>query len=200
VHALKAGEDVLLMPTDPRTARDGIVRAVASGRLDQARLDQAATRMVAMLLHQRDSTQRPRRPGTSGAASQRLSSAALTSVAGPCSGRVVGAKVRVSGPASAVARFRAAAASYGLPVAGRKKTRATTVRLVGYPNASVRGDVVVALDTPYVLGRSQARLAKVATFGDTPEAMRSLVAFLVGKGAAPGHLPVAVAGVARSGC
>jgi beta-N-acetylhexosaminidase len=64
----------------------------------------------------------------------------------------------------------------------------------------VRGDVVVALDTPYVLGRSAAARARLATFGDTPEAMGALVSVLLGRATAPGHLPVPVAGVARDGC
>ena len=42
------------------------------------------------------------------------------------------------------------------------------MRLVGYPSRAVRGDVVVAMDTPYVLGRSAARRSRLATFGETP--------------------------------
>ena len=206
VRALNAGEDVLLMPPDPRAARDGIVAAVHSGRLDQARLDQAATRMVALLLHQHGGPQRPRAPGTSGALSGRLSAAAITSVSGPCSGRLVGRQVKVTGPATAVAGFRSAAASAGLRIAPRPKSRkkprvhATTVRLVGFPSRSVRGDVVVSMDTPYVLGRSTARVAKLATFGETPGAMRALVSVLLGRSRAPGQLPVHVANLPRSHC
>jgi beta-N-acetylhexosaminidase len=206
VRALKAGEDVLLMPPDPRAARDGIVTAVRDGRLDQARLDQAAIRMVALLLHQRGGPQRPRPAGSSGAVSARLSAAAITSVSGPCSGRLVGRQVQVTGPSSAVARFRSAAAAAGLRTAAgpkgakRPRVRPTTVRLVGSPSASVRGDVVVAMDTPYVLGRSLARVAKIATFGETAGAMRALVSVLLGRATAPGHLPVSVADVPRPGC
>ncbi len=208
VRAVRAGEDVVLMPPDPRAARDGLVAAVREGRLSQARLDQAATRMVALLLHQRAGTHRPRPAGSSGAVSQRLSAAAITSVAGACSGRLVGRRVRVTGPASAVARFRAASASAGLKVVarkqkkakGRKKVPATTVRLVGHGSGPVRGDVVVALDTPYVLGRSTARRAKIATYGDSAGAMNVLVAVLLGRSQAPGQLPVEVPGVSRHGC
>lgn len=206
VRALKAGQDVLLMPPDPRAARDGIVAAVRDGRLDQARLDQAAIRMVALLLHQRREAHRPRAAGSSGAVSARLSAAAITSVAGPCAGRLVGRSVRVTGPSSAVVRFRAAAAAAGLQVASpptdkrKPRVRPTTVRLIGYPNLSVRGDVVVAMDTPYVLGRSSARVAELATFGETTGAMNSLVSVLLGRATAPGHLPVPVANVTRSGC
>ena len=78
--------------------------------------------------------------------------------------------------------------------------RPTTVRLVGYPSSSVSGDVVVALDTPYVLGRSTARVARLATYGETSGAMRALVSVLLGRSTAPGHLPVPVAGLPRDGC
>jgi beta-N-acetylhexosaminidase len=156
--------------------------------------------MVALMLHHRSGPSRPRPPGSSAAVSRRLSAAALTSVSGPCSGRLVGRRVKVTGPAPAVARFRAAAAAAGLPVVRKRKATGTTVRLVGYADRPVRGDVVVALDTPYVLGRSAAARARLATFGDTPEAMGALVSVLLGRATAPGHLPVPVAGVARDGC
>ena len=203
VQALRAGQDVLLMPGSPRLARDGIVAAVRSGRLAQARLDQATTRVVALMLHQRSAGRTSRSPGSGAALSQQFSARALTSVAGPCSGRLVGRAVRVRGPATAVARFDAAARAAGLTVrrTGKKARRATQVVLVG-PGQSVPGrpHVVVALDTPYVLGRSHARTAKIATYGDTSGAMRALVAVLLGRATAPGHLPVSVPGVARTGC
>ncbi|QWZ06905.1 glycoside hydrolase family 3 protein [Nocardioides panacis] len=208
VRALRAGEDVLLMPPDPRAARDGIVAAVRDGRLPQARLDQAAIRMVALLLHQRDQAHRPRPAGSGGDVSRRLSAAGITSVSGPCSGRLVGPRVRVSGPASAVARFRAAAASAGLRVVGparrtgkhaKRPPRATTVRLVDSTGGPARGDVVVALDIPYVLGGSTAPV-RIATYGETPGAFDALLAVLLGRATAPGRLPVDVAGVPRDGC
>jgi beta-N-acetylhexosaminidase len=207
VRALRAGEDVLLMPPDPRAARDGIVAAVRRGRLPQARLDQAATRMVALLLHQRDQAHRPRPAGSSGEVSRRLSAAGITSVSGPCSGRLVGPRVRVTGPASAVAGFRAAATAAGLRVVGPAKRkqkkprppRPTTVRLIGSSGGPARGDVVVALDTPYALGGSTAPV-RLATYGETPGAFDALVSVLLGRSTAPGRLPVAVPGVPRDGC
>jgi len=197
VAALRAGEDVLLMPADPVAARRGIVAAVRHGHLDQGRLDQAAIRQVALLLHQHDAGVHPAAPGSGRAASARLSARALTSVSGRCSGRLVGRAVRVSGPAAAVAAFRSAAHRAGLTVSRRT---GTTVRLVGYGGAPAKADVVVATDTPYVLGRSRARTARLATYGDTPGAMTALVAVLLGRGHAPGRLPVHVAGVPRAGC
>ncbi len=48
--ALAAGEDLLLIPTDPAAARDGIVSAVAAGQLPAERLQQAAVRVLALRL------------------------------------------------------------------------------------------------------------------------------------------------------
>lgn len=48
VLALQAGEDLLLMPVRPVDAAAGIVAAVKGGTLSQARLDDAATRVLAL--------------------------------------------------------------------------------------------------------------------------------------------------------
>lgn len=197
VRALAAGNDVVLMPPSPAAARDGIVRAVRDGRLRRSRLEQAAARQIAVLLHQRDreATVPSRRPGTSGGVAQRLSAGAATIASGPCTGRLVRRAVRATGPALAVARFEAAAQRAGLETgAGRH------VAFVGYGGGGASADIVVATDTPYALGRSSARVAKVAMYGDTPGAMRALVDVLTGKARAPGRLPVAVEGVQRRGC
>ena len=196
VLALRAGNDVLLMPPDPRAARDGIVTAVRESRLTQGRLEQAAIRQVAMLLHQ----EKARPSVVSGAGesediSRRLSAAAVSVVSGPCRGRLVGPSVQAVGSAEAVARFNRAASRAGLATGG-----GTTVALVGYGGAATSADVVVSTDTPYVLGSSGAGTAKIALYGDTPGAMRALVDVLVGRATAPGHLPVRVAGVDRTGC
>ncbi|GAB4137687.1 MAG: glycoside hydrolase family 3 N-terminal domain-containing protein [Planctomycetota bacterium] len=46
VRALAAGADVLLMPPDPLAARDAIVKAVREGRVPEARLDEAVSRIL----------------------------------------------------------------------------------------------------------------------------------------------------------
>jgi beta-N-acetylhexosaminidase len=74
------------------------------------------------------------------------------------------------------------------------------VALVGYGGSPARGDVVVTTDTPYPLGGSSARVARIAMYGDTPGAMRALVQVLLGKADAPGRLPVPVRGAPRRGC
>jgi beta-N-acetylhexosaminidase len=196
VRALLAGNDVVLMPPSPVVARDGIVAAVRAGRLPRARLEQAAARQIAVLLHQRDLDPAvTRRPGTSRRASYRLSAGAATVASGPCRGRLLGDAVRASGPGDAVARFNAAARQAGLHTGS-----GTSVALVGYGGQGTSADVVVALDTPYALGRSSAGVAKIAMYGDTPGAMRALVRVLLGEARATGRLPVPVPNVRRRGC
>jgi beta-N-acetylhexosaminidase len=193
VRAVDAGVDVVLMPADPRAARDGLVAAVRAGRLRRTRLENGATRMIALLLHLRHDHTVPLPLGSGWGISARLSAAALTSVSGPCQGPLVGGHVRVSGPSDAVAVFRAAAGRRGLAV-GERGVRVALV--VDRPAAA---GVVVALDRPYLLGRSRARV-RIATYGATPGAMAALVGFLQGSVAAPGELPVRVRGIPRLGC
>ena len=122
VRSLLAGADLLLMPPDPSVARAAVVRAVRKGRLSRHRLRQAATRTVALLLHQRATAPRPadNGPAAGARASRRLSAAAITSVAGPCRGDLVGPVVSPSGAASAVVGFAGPARAAGLEVLLRR--------------------------------------------------------------------------------
>lgn len=196
VRALRAGGDVLLMPADARSARDGVVRAVRSDRLPRARVEQAAARQIAVLLHQKGTdAEVEREPGSSGRISRRLSAAGVTVVSGPCRGRLVGPSVRVTGPRDVANRFRASARRAGLGTGS-----GTTVALLGPGDRPRNADVVVSTDTPYVLGSSRARTARIAVYGETPGAMHALVRVLLGRAEAPGRLPVPVPGVRRHGC
>ena len=198
VRAVNAGVDVVLMPADAGAARDGIVAAVRDRRM--------LARPAGRGRDPDDRAAAPRRPqrmpspwgwAAPGASRGRLSAAALTSVAGPCSGRLVGGRVRVVGPADAEAAFRAAAHRQGLAV-GMRGVRIALLpgRVVGRPP---RAGVVVALDRPDVLTRTDAPV-RLASYGATPGAMDALVAFLVGARTAPGRLPVRVPGIPRTGC
>lgn len=200
VQALLVGADVLLMPPDPVAARDGIVAAVESDRLPRRRVRQAAARQIAALLHGKALADAlpggaGAEPGSGAAASAALSAAAITQVAGPCGGRLVGDAVSPVGDTAAVATFTAAARAAGLPIAAG----GDAVALIGYGGSPATADVAVALDAPYVLAGAQARY-KIATYGDTPGAMRALVDVLTGAAPAPGTLPVRVKGVPRAGC
>lgn len=195
VKALTAGADVVLMPRDPRHARDSIVHAVRTGDLSRTRLTQAATRMLATLIHAEAQRSKPTTPGSGADVSLRLSRAALTSVAGPCHGRLVRIHVRVYGPGGLRRAFKHDGRRVGLGFGKGPK-----VYLVPYgARAPKKADVVVALDRPSVLGATQARV-RLATYGDTDASIRALVDVLVGHAEAPGRLPVAVPGVSRRGC
>lgn len=201
VRALLAGQDLLLMPADTGAAHGAIVHAAGSGRLDRARLRQAATRVVALALHQRELANRAGpAAGERGAgrkASYAESLAGLTVVSGPCSGRLVGRRVRVFGGTSQEReRFTEAASRAGLDVGDS----GDSVVLLSRGSSSGSGDVVVALDTPYGLGRSDAETARIGLYGRTPQAFRALADVLVGKATGGGRLPVDVDGVTRSGC
>ncbi|MDQ3424512.1 MAG: beta-N-acetylhexosaminidase [Actinomycetota bacterium] len=196
VQALRAGVDVLLMPPDVGVAHAAIMAAVRDGRLSRRRLDQAATRVVAALLEVDPGRGEPGGViGSHDAVSLRASRAAITVVDGPCSGRLVGDAVLASGDPEAVTAFNAAASAAGLATGS-----GDTIALLGYGAAAASADVVVATDTPYVLTDSRAAVARIATYGETPGAMRALVEVLLGRAPAPGRLPVPVSGVPSRGC
>lgn len=199
VRALLAGEDMLLMPTDVGAAHAGILAAVRSGRLSQDRLDAAATRVVATMLHQSSSAgPQPalRVVGRHDALSLAVSTKAATVVSGPCTGRVVGTSVDVvGGDRTDRGRFLAAAQRAGLTTGA-----GDTVVLLGNSTTPGSGDVVVSLDAPYGLGASSATSSRIALYGRTPEAFQALLGVLTGDALAPGRLPVAVPAVARTGC
>ncbi len=84
----------------------------------------------------------------------------------------------------------------------RERTRvagATSVALIGFHGAPLDAEVVVATDSPWVLGQVRAPV-RIATYADTPGAMDALVEVLLGRAPAPGKLPVQVPGVQRRGC
>lgn len=195
VAALRAGADVLLMPPDPRAARDGVVEAVRGGDLPRRRLRQAAARQLALLADPGTARDAPTGGSVdSGEASATFSRGGITVAQGPCEGRLVGDSVRPVGDAEAVAAFREAARRAGLGLGG-----GDTVAFTGYGGGPVTGDVAVATDAPYPLGSSTAPV-RIATYGDTPGAMDALVDVLLGEAPAPGRLPVPVDGLPRRGC
>ncbi|WP_169512981.1 glycoside hydrolase family 3 protein [Actinopolymorpha alba] len=200
VRALLAGADVLLMPVDVAATHAAVMRAVRSGRLPQARLDEAAARSAALMLHQLAASNAPSMDvvGTASKLSETVSLRGLTVASGPCAGRLVGQQVQVvGGRESDQAGFTAAARAAGLQVG----TTGDVVRLLSRGSSSGSGDVVVALDTPYGLGRSRAGTARIALYGRTPGAFRALVEVLTGRARGGGYLPVEVKGLPpRAGC
>lgn len=199
VRSLDAGADMVLMPADLGAAHSGIVAAVESGRLDPDRLAEAATRVVALSIHQA-AVGPPPDPDVVGSHSEEsyaASLAGITVVAGPCEGRLGGDAIQVvGGDATDRSRLVEAAEAAGLAVGS-----GDVVRLLGaLPPNPGSGDVVVSLDTPYALAESAAATAKIALYSRTPDAFRALVDVLTGAAPAVGRLPVDVPGVERDGC
>lgn len=186
--ALAAGADLVLMPASVETAHAAILAAVRSGTLPTARLDEAATRVATMQLWLgRSHPPQGKPPGSGSALSQKVSQEAITVLAGPCRGRIVPARVRVSGGSEQDrARFAVAARRAGIGIGA-----GPLVTLIGYGGAPATADVAVTLDAPWPLAKSAAR-AKIALYGRSQEAFDALLAVLAGKAAAPGKLPVAV--------
>ncbi|MGH3489925.1 MAG: glycoside hydrolase family 3 N-terminal domain-containing protein, partial [Actinopolymorphaceae bacterium] len=210
VRALLAGADILLLPADAGASHAAVVDAVSSGRLPESRLDQAAARSVALMLHQRASSGADPLSSTAVGGASRASYAAslrgLTVASGPCRGRLVGSRVQVvGGEREDRERFAAAARDSGLAVTWSAPEgvggSGDVVRLLdtGWEHGS--GDVVVALDTPYGLGGSRAENARIALYGRTPAAFQALTDVLAGRARGTGHLPVDVDGLpSRAGC
>lgn len=209
VEAVRAGADVLLMPADPTAAVDALVAAVGSRALTRARLEESAARMVATLRAAVHAPPAPSTPGSHQQVARTLAEASITQLSGACGARLVGRSIAVSGAGSADrAALTTAARAAGLGVGSGTKVvlrGGSTYRAAedsGEATAgAVAGDVVIALDAPYILATDTARVAKLATFGRTPATMTGLVDVLVGKRRAAGTLPVAVGRHAiGSGC
>ena len=196
VAALQADSDLLLMPADVEAAHSAIVSAVSSGSLPRARLEEAAAKVVALMMHEEVADPVDARViGSHHEISRQVSAKALTVVAGKCKGPYVEGSVLATGEGEAVQAFNAAAEEHGLAVGS-----GTTVALIGAYGGPSSADVVVSLDTPYVLAGSSASKAKLAVYGSTPQAMEALVDVLVGEAVASGRLPVAVPGVPPPAC
>ena len=191
VKALAAGADLLLMPADVAQAHAAILQALAAGTLPAARLDEAAQRVATMMVWHARTTPPPGTAGapagSAAALSAQVSAAALTVVAGPCTGPLAPGSVRVAGGGPGDRdRFAAAAARAGLTVGA-----GPLVNLIGFGGKPAGGDIAVALDAPWPLQGSTAPV-KLALFGRTDAAFDALAAVLAGKAPAPGKLPAAV--------
>lgn len=224
VGALAAGADVVLAPSDPARARDGIVAAMRSGTLPRARVEDAAAKLVATLRHAA-ARARPT-PGVSGTdvpvsasiggnggVAAELARGSIVQLGGTCGARLVGSAITiVGGEAADRTSLAAAARRAGLRVgsagdgSGGGADRAPTrVALLGGTTMyaglgasgaarSTYGDVVVGLDNPTYLGMAHADVAKLETFGRTPATWDALVAILLGQSRASAKMPMAIEG------
>lgn len=204
-RALIAGADLLLSPGDVQAARDGILAALADGSLSRDRLTEAAGRVIALMRWQEQLAQQaavgPDDVGAAGPAVASLAAAAVTVVAGECTGPLAGPRIHVlGGTTTDWDAFTAAAGAAGLQVVPLEQEADTDVRLlVDGSDATAGADVAIALDSPLALASSPADTL-IAGYGHTPQTMTALAEVLTGTASAPGQLPVAVGELPASAC
>ena len=191
--ALAAGADLLLMPADVGAAHTAITSAVRNGTLAPGRLAEAAQRVATMMIWRgRTGAPAGSAPANGAELSRRVSAAAVTVLAGPCSGPMVPGSVRVTGGTEGDRlKFEAAARGAGIGIG-----QGPLVSLIGHGKApagpdAAAADIAVTLDAPWALAESAAP-AKIALYGRSQGAFDALAALLAGTAAAPGKLPVAV--------
>ncbi len=194
VRAMLAGNDLLLMPPDVAQARQGLLDALASGRLPRDRLVRGGH-------PDPDAEVPPRRApapdmSTVDSSDHRAAAAAVaarpvTVLRGPCSGPLVPDPIRVTAAAG-----RGQQAQWLADALARAGVRVVTsggqqVHLVGYGDGT--GDlphgaaVTVAMDTPYLLSSANSPV-RVATYSVTQVAMEALAAVIAGKAPPPAAL------------
>jgi beta-N-acetylhexosaminidase len=205
VRAVLAGADLLLMPPDLAAAYDGLLAAVEDGTLPRERLQEAATRVLAL---------KQRVAGPAGDLSlldspshhravAPLAAASVTLLRGPCTGPLADGPVTVT-----ASNGREQARDWltdALSAAGAEVSHSgeTVVHLVGYGDGAgdLREDaaVTVAMDSPHLLERAGSPVL-LATYSSSRLSMQALAAVLTGQAPAPGRSPVDVPGLPRSAC
>ena len=202
VRSVEAGADVVLMPADPGAAVDALAAAVEEGRLDRARLEESAARVVATVRAAgAEADPDASRIGADEALVAEVAQASVTRLDDDCRDPVVDGSVQVSGGRSQDReRFLAAAASGGLETGSGPLVALVPPRGLraagddpGDP-AGVAGqaDVVVTLGEPFPLAQAGPEQVPIAAYDDSAAAMDAVVAVLTGAVVAPGTLPVAV--------
>lgn len=204
VHALLAGNDLLLESPNLAAAQHGMLAALKSGALPRSRLVEAATRVLT--LRARLAAHRQPALSTVDSAAHRKVAAeaaagAVTVLRGRCSGALVSGPVRITGGTDEKRRWLAdALRADDVTVSD---DAATQVALTGYGDTtadlSPDADVTVAMDEPYLLSAARSPTL-LAAFGATPTSLRAVADVLTGKATAPGRSPVPVDGLPASAC
>ncbi|MGN9775421.1 glycoside hydrolase family 3 protein [Micromonospora sp. H33] len=205
VRALKAGNDLILMPPNVGQAYAGLLAALRDGSLPRARLVEAATRVLTMKFtlagRATPDLSTLAAPAHRDAAGK-LAAAAVTVLRGPC-GTPVRGPVTVT--SSAGRDHTRAALTEALTSAGMRvvPNGGTVVHLVGYGDGTddLRADaaVTVAMDTPYVLAKATSP-ALLATYSSSRASMTALARVLAGKARPTGRSPVPVPGLPATTC
>ncbi|MFG1801097.1 glycoside hydrolase family 3 protein [Micromonospora carbonacea] len=205
VRALKAGNDLILMPPNVTQAYDGLLAALRDGSLPRARLVEAVTRVLTMKFTVAG-TPAPAMSTLNDAehrqAAEALAAGAVTVLRGSCT-KGVAAPVTVTssgGREKTRDLLTQALTAAGVQVVPSGGTR---VHLVGYGDGS--GDlaadaaVTVAMDTPYVLAKAKSPTL-LATYSSSAASMTALANVLAGRARPTGRAPVPVPGLPATTC
>ncbi|GIJ09253.1 glycoside hydrolase family 3 protein [Micromonospora andamanensis] len=206
VRALKAGNDLILMPPHVGKAYEGLLTALRDGTLPRGRLVEAATRVLTMKFTLGDAP--APELSTLGAPAHRaaaraLAAGAVTVLRGRCDTTGVRGPVTVTssgGRAHTRAALTEALTSAGVKVV---PSGGTVVHLVGYGDGAkdLRSDaaVTVAMDTPYVLASAKSPTL-LATYSSSRASMTALADVLAGKARPTGRSPVKIPALPPTTC
>ncbi|SCL60449.1 beta-N-acetylhexosaminidase [Micromonospora yangpuensis] len=206
VRALKAGNDLILMPPNVTQAYDGLLAALRDGTLERARLVEAVTRVLTLKFRladgptpQLDTLNAPEHR----AAAERLAGAAVTVLRGPCRPAPVAGKLTITssggrdGTRRVLTEALTKAGAQVVPSGGK------VVHLVGYGDGtgdlSADAAVTVAMDTPYLLSKATSPTL-LATYSSSRASMTGLAQVLAGKAEPTGRAPVPVTGLPATTC
>ena len=200
VKAIAAGADLALMPPDSGDAVEALGQALESGDLPRERLEEAATRVVAMQLWQarvgvvggEDASADDAGSGAGDDAApdpddalSALADASLTVLAGECSFEDPADSVTVVGGSDAArAAFTTAAEDAGLSVG---EGGDVTVSL----GETASADVVIGTSGPWRVEDAGADTI-VEVYDDNPHALAAAASYLAGDLDATGEAPVEV--------
>ena len=200
VKAIAAGADLALMPPDSGDAVEALGQALESGDLSRERLEEAATRVVAMQLWQarvgvvggEDASADDAGNGAGDGAApdpddalSALADASLTVLAGECSFEDPADSVTVVGGSDAArAAFTTAAEDAGLSVG---EGGDVTVSL----GETASADVVIGTSGPWRVEDAGADTI-VEVYDDNPHALAAAASYLAGDLDATGEAPVEV--------
>lgn len=183
VAAVSAGADVVLLPGDPRQARDALVDAVENGDLSRERLTEAAARIILAGRWQAGLSQ----GADAGSAYPRdLAIAGATVASADCEGPFIGDKVSIRGGSGSAREALAEALEERGVVVG---DGGTSIGLAGGSTTSVTADVAVALSAPWGLEDSSAE-TYVGIYGASKQTMEALADVLTGAASPGGSWPV----------
>lgn len=191
--AVAAGADLVLMPVSNSDAHYSIVHAVEAGWLPRERLDEAASRVVALMRYQAGLDPAVEVEGDYVRVMSRASATVVTPL---CGTRLVGSEVTISGGwAYQRTALAAALQAHGVRVG----TGGQSILLLTGDDSAGTADIVVSLGGPWGLSRSHAS-TYIAMYGGGSSTLAALADILVNSVDANAQWPVPVPGLPYGPC